>query len=135
MLRNPHFQLPNSPSILAPSFSHSLKDPVEHDIPIHSYHKVVIFEGLYLSLDLPVWKDIAKSFDQIWLVDVEREVARERLVKRHIEAGIVKTREEGEKRADENDLPNGDLVTEKLVRVDRKIPYREDLAWAKGEGV
>lgn len=72
------------------------------------------------------------AFDQLWYVDVEREVARARLVKRHLDAGIVSTVEEGERRAEENDLPNGDLVRDKLVRVDRRIPYVEDISWAEG---
>ncbi|KAF8422093.1 P-loop containing nucleoside triphosphate hydrolase protein [Tirmania nivea] len=123
---------PSSPgTISAPSFSHSLKDPVPHAIPIHSYHRIVVFEGLYLTLDLPVWRDIAALFTQVWFIEVPGEVAKARLVKRHLEAGIVQTREEGERRAAENDLVNAELITERVVRVDRRVPYTEDPDWAE----
>lgn len=112
-------------TIYAPSFSHALKDPVPHDIPLHPHHQILVFEGNYLALDLPVWRDIAASFDQLWYLDVPREVARRRLVARHLAAGIVRSVEEGERRADENDLPNGDLIRENLVKVDRILPYED----------
>lgn len=57
-----------------------------------------------------------------------REVARRRLVARHLAAGIVQSVEEGERRADENDLPNGDLMKENLVKVDRVLPYEDIIA-------
>ncbi|KAF8458956.1 P-loop containing nucleoside triphosphate hydrolase protein, partial [Terfezia claveryi] len=120
-----------SPTISAPSFSHSLKDPVPHAIPIHPYHRIVVFEGNYLALDLPLWRDIAALFTQVWFVQVPSEVARARLVKRHLEAGIVQTREEGERRAEANDLVNGELIKEKVVRADRWVPYTEDQRWAE----
>ena len=77
-----------------------------------------------------MWRDIAALFTQVWFIQVPREVAKVRLVKRHLEAGIVQTREEGERRAEENDLVNGELVTERVVRVDRWVPYTEDQVWA-----
>lgn len=115
-------------TVYAPSFSHALKDPVPHDIPLHPHHRILVFEGNYLALDLPVWRDIATSFDHLWYLDVPREVARRRLVARHLAAGIVQSVEEGERRADENDLPNGDLMKENLVKVDRVLPYEDIIA-------
>jgi len=126
----------NNPSpketIYAPSFSHALKDPVPRDIPLHPHHRILVFEGNYLGLDMPVWRDISKSFDQLWLAEVPREIARQRLVARHLAARIVQSVEEGERRADENDLPNGDLIIQKTERVDRIIPYVEDFPWDRG---
>lgn len=58
-------------------------------------------------------------------------MAKARLVKRHLEAGIVSSVEEGERRAEENDLVNGELVRERVVRVDRWVPYVEDESWAR----
>lgn len=50
-----------------------------------------------------------------WYVDVPRDVAKHRLAKRHVLAGIEGTMEAAETRAEENDLPNGDLIRENLI--------------------
>lgn len=64
--------------------------------------------------------------DESWFVEVEESVARERLAGRHVEAGIVTTLEDGYKRADDNDLPNGREIMKKRVDVHRIITSEED---------
>ncbi|UKZ75052.1 hypothetical protein TrVFT333_002724 [Trichoderma virens FT-333] len=100
---------PISPSvtIFAPSFDHAVKDPKEDDIAVQPIHRIVVLEGIYLTLDKDVWRDAAALFDELWFVEVDFEVARKRLRERHLRAGIVQTVEEGDKRAIENDLVNG----------------------------
>ncbi|KAF8474898.1 P-loop containing nucleoside triphosphate hydrolase protein [Kalaharituber pfeilii] len=115
----------------APSFDHAVKDPTPNAIPINPTHRIIIFEGLYLALDFPIWRDIAESMDQIWFIEVPREVARRRLIARHVAAGIVKSGAEGAARADENDLPNGDLIIKNLLPVNKTIPYVEDPEYAE----
>ncbi len=56
-----------------------------------------------------------------WFVDVQPEVARERLALRHVRAGIEKTMEDAVKRAEGNDLPNGDLIRSRLITPDIRI--------------
>ena len=77
-------------------------------------------------LDFLVWRDIAASFTQAWFVQVPREVAKARLAKGDLEAGIVQTRE---RRAEKNDLVGGELVGERVERVDTSR-YTEDQEWA-----
>lgn len=115
--------------IKAPSFDHAVKDPKEDDITILPSHRIVIVEGLYLTLDKDIWRDAAKVFDEIWFVNVDREVARKRLGARHVRAGIVNTLEEGDKRARENDLVNGDEIMANRVRVDETVQSVEDDGW------
>lgn len=81
----------HSPTIYAPSFDHAIKDPVADDIPIRPRSKVVIFEGLYLSLNREPWSQSAALMDESWFIDVDREVARSRLVKRHVASGLYLT--------------------------------------------
>ena len=123
--------LRSSPStaIQAPSFDHAVKDPREDDIEILPSHRIVVVEELYLTLDEDVWRDAASVFDEVWFVEVEREVARRRLRERHLRAGIVTTLEEGDKRAVENDLVNGDEILAKKVRVNETVYSREDESW------
>lgn len=67
--------------------------------------------------------------DEVWFVEVEERVARARLVKRHIAAGLARNEEEAGKRADENDLVNGREIVEKRGRVDEVVVSREDEGW------
>ncbi|KAK5992239.1 ATP-dependent kinase-like protein notR' [Cladobotryum mycophilum] len=105
-------------------------DPKEEDIKILPEHRIVVSEGLYLALDKDVWRDAAALFDKLWFVEVDFEVARKRLGERHVRAGIVKDLEEGDKRARENDLVNGEEIIEYRLKVDEVIQSKEDGSWA-----
>ncbi|CAG9998098.1 unnamed protein product [Clonostachys byssicola] len=115
--------------VFAPTFDHALKDPREADIVIQEATRIVIVEGLYVSLDEPVWRDAAKLLDDIWFVNVDFEVARRRLRERHVRAGIVKDLEEGDRRALENDLVNGKEIVDKKLPVSEIIQSRDDGSW------
>ena len=130
--------LPESKTVYAPSFDHAVKDPVADDIPIHPSARVVIFEGNYLSLSKGLWKEAAGLMDELWFVEVDFEVAKRRLVDRHIKAGIASDKGEAEMRADENDLVNGKEIVEGRLDVDEVIVSKEDAAWkpeAQGDEV
>jgi pantothenate kinase len=77
--------------------------------------------GNYLSLKTDVWGTISTLFDELWFVSVDRDVARERLIARHLAAGLADTPEAAAKRADENDLLNGDFIIENMMTVHRVI--------------
>ena len=131
LLRSP--LLPETKTIHAPSFDHAIKDPVADDIPIPPSARIVIFEGNYLSLDKPPWKDAAGLMDELWFVHVEFEVARRRLVARHVKAGIARDEEEAGKRADENDLVNGREIVENRLPVQEVVESRWDESWVPEE--
>jgi pantothenate kinase len=119
----------SSKPILAPSFDHAVKDPKEDDIEVLPTHRIVILEGNYLALDKDVWRDAAGLFDELWFVEVDFEVARKRLRERHVRAGIVKTIEEGDKRATENDLVNGGEIMANRLKIHEVVLSREDGTW------
>ncbi|EEB05518.1 nicotinamide riboside kinase [Schizosaccharomyces japonicus yFS275] len=104
--------------VYAPSFDHSVGDPVEKDIEVLPCHTVVFLEGNYLLLDLPPWSEAARMYDIRVFLPIDVATARERLVRRHMLAGLAKTREEAEKRADSNDLPNLLFVQQHLLHPD-----------------
>jgi pantothenate kinase len=118
-------------TIYAPSFDHSIKDPVPDDIGIAPTCRVIIFEGNYLSLGTGAseWKWAAEQMDELWFVDVPEEVARQRLIKRHVTSGIAANEEEAAKRADENDLVNGREIIEGRLEVHEMISSIEDHEW------
>ncbi|KAJ9543323.1 hypothetical protein OSB04_023030 [Centaurea solstitialis] len=74
-------------SVYAPSFDHGVGDPIEDDIFVNIQHKVVIVEGNYLLLEDGPWKEIASMLDEKWFVDVDIDIAMERVLKRHISTG------------------------------------------------
>ena len=120
---------PETETILAPSFDHAIKDPVEDDISIPNSARVVIFEGNYLSLTKGEWKEIATIVDERWFVDVEPEVAQRRLARRHVTAGIVMTESEGWDRAAKLDLVNGREIVDFRGPIDEIVVSREDGDW------
>ncbi|OAA66920.1 phosphoribulokinase/uridine kinase family protein [Niveomyces insectorum RCEF 264] len=135
--------------IRAPSFDHARKDPVPNDIAISSRTELVIIEGNYTLLDQPPWNKIAQLVDdkynplshpatasvfspppplippanvfRRWFVDSPAKVVRQRLIDRHLRAGIETTEEAAARRAEENDIPNGLLILSHLVEPDVRI--------------
>lgn len=128
---------PETETVYAPSFDHAVKDPVAHDIPIAPSARIVIFEGNYLSLGSGAkeWKEAAELMDELWFVDVAKDVARNRLIKRHVASGIAVNEEEAAKRADENDLINGEEILQGRLDVDEIIFSKEDSEWEPEHGV
>ncbi|KAI5837548.1 P-loop containing nucleoside triphosphate hydrolase protein [Morchella snyderi] len=123
----------DSGTIFAPSFDHAKKDPVEDDIAILATQRILVFEGNYLSLRTEIWGEISVLFDELWFVSVDRDVARKRLIARHLMAGLADTEEAAAKRADENDLVNGDYIVENMCTPSRVIRSVEDLEYANSE--
>ena len=121
---------PESKTLYAPSFDHAIKDPVADDIAIPPTTRVVVFEGNYLALDKPPWREAAALMDELWFVEVPFEVARSRLVRRHVEAGIARDEEEAQRRVMENDLVNGKEIVDGRLDVQEVIVSREDATWS-----
>ena len=93
-------------TITAPSFDHAVKDPCPHAITILPEHRIIIIEGLYTFLSLSPWVDAGMLLDERWLVELDPDVASNRLVKRHVKSGVAKDPEEAQWRAVENDTPS-----------------------------
>ena len=118
-----------SETVYAPSFDHAVKDPVENDIAISPDMRIIMFEGNYLSLNRSPWKDAASMMDELWFVEVGFERARERLVSRHVKAGIARDEEEANKRVTENDLVNGKEIVEERMDVHEVVSSKQDEQW------
>lgn len=102
-------------TIYAPSFDHAVKDPVVNGITITEDTQFVLLEGLYLLLKEDPWDKIRDLVDESWFVDVDPILAKGRIAKRHIESGIEDNWDAAVKRAEGNDLLNGDIVRRNLV--------------------
>ncbi|TVY14803.1 putative uridine kinase [Lachnellula arida] len=102
--------------IIAPAFDHAAKDPVGDGITIGLEAIFVLLEGNYLLLDEEPWNQVRGLVDDTWFVDVDPELARTRIAKRHIEAGIETTWDTAVRRAESKDLLNGVEIRRKLVK-------------------
>ena len=109
------------PTIFAPSFDHALKDPKGNDIEISAHTSIVILDGNYLLLNADKWREIAPYLDLKIFVNVDPLIARERVARRHVAAGIEPTLERGRKRFDTNDAINGDLIRNNIVEYDLMV--------------
>lgn len=105
------------PAMKAPGFDHAEKDPVEEAYCIPGHFTFIILEGNWLLYDKEPWRQISTLVDDAWFVDVEPGLARERVARRHLEAGIEQTWEAAVLRAEQNDLRNGEEVRKNLVNV------------------
>ncbi|CAA9959675.1 hypothetical protein CFE70_003129 [Pyrenophora teres f. teres 0-1] len=104
--------------IVAPSFDHALKDPVQEGIRISARTRLVIVEGNYTLLKQSPWDQIAEVCDERWFVDAPLEKVRVRLAQRHLAAAIETSMPAAIARAEENDIPNGELIRSLLIKPD-----------------
>ncbi|KAH6567440.1 hypothetical protein BASA50_009668 [Batrachochytrium salamandrivorans] len=110
-------------SVWAPSFDHSVGDPIPASIEIKPSHRIIIFEGLYLQLNIPVWSDIYAMFDLTCFIDIPLDVAVKRVAARHVACGLVSTLEEGMQRATMNDLANAEFILSHSLRPQCTVSY------------
>ncbi|EIW86173.1 P-loop containing nucleoside triphosphate hydrolase protein [Coniophora puteana RWD-64-598 SS2] len=101
---------PVTADVFAPTFDHAKKDPVYDDVRIRPQHRVVLIEGLYALLNVEEWGEAAMLLDERWFVNVPKDIARTRLVRRHRITGVAGSWEEAVWRSNTNDEPNGDLI-------------------------
>ncbi|XP_044484001.1 putative uridine kinase C227.14 [Mangifera indica] len=111
--------LKNQGSVYVPSFDHGVGDPVEDDIFVSLQHKVVIVEGNYLFLDEGCWKDVSSMFDEKWFIDVDLDMAMQRVLKRHISTG--KPLDVAKWRIEYNDRHNAELIMKSKKNADLVI--------------
>ncbi|KAH3666551.1 hypothetical protein WICMUC_005620 [Wickerhamomyces mucosus] len=107
--------------IKAPTFNHEAKDPEPDSRIISPYHRIIIIEGNYVLLKDEFWRDISDLVDEKWKIKVDDTLARERIIKRHIAAGISQSLEEARKRCDENDMVNASYIRENSFKPDLTI--------------
>ncbi|GAA5988504.1 hypothetical protein JCM10908_003592 [Rhodotorula pacifica] len=109
-------------TLTAPAFSHAAKDPVADAIRIDERHRIVLVEGSFLCLDEEPWRTISLEMDERWFYDVDEETALQRVIKRHIAAGLAADETAAEAKALANDVLNAKLILEKMVPPDESHP-------------
>ncbi|CUM64157.1 uncharacterized protein PRCAT00001749001 [Priceomyces carsonii] len=113
-------------TIAAPSFSHELKDPSEGKIIITGDTNIIVIEGNYVLLNDENWNEISIHADDSWFMDTPLSVVRDRIIKRHVQSGIVVNEQEAIKRVDESDLLNAKYILANSKPAKVIIKYRTE---------
>ena len=99
-----------------PTFDRALDKSIAGSGEIAPGCETILVEGNYLLLDDPDWKALRPLWDLTLKLEVPREALRERLLERWRSFGF--SEEDAAKKADENDLPNADLVNSSSFAAD-----------------
>jgi pantothenate kinase len=94
--------------IYAPAFRREIEEPVAGAIAVQPHTQLVITEGNYLLLDVAPWRQVAACLDEIWYVDVDDTLRRQRLVDRHVRFG--RTPQAALAWVEQTDDPNARLI-------------------------
>ena len=79
-------------------------------------------EGNYLLLEVAHWARVREQLDEVWFVDTDDELRRDRLVQRHIRFG--RTPQAAREWVARTDEPNARLVAASRHRAD--VQFRWD---------
>jgi pantothenate kinase len=69
---------------------------------------LVITEGNYLLLDAPHWREVAALLDEVWYLEVDDGLRRQRLLRRHVAHG--RSLEAARQWVERTDEPNARLI-------------------------
>ncbi len=97
----------------APVFDRRLDLSKAAAIEILKETRIILTEGNYLLLDQAPWNNLAELFDLSVFLEVPEAVLRERLIRRWLDHGL--SEEKALARAESNDLPNAELVTQSSI--------------------
>lgn len=105
--------------VWAPAFERDLEQPVAGAVAVPADTELVVTEGNYLLLDRPEWRAVREQLDEVWFVDLDEGLRRERLVARHLQFG--KTLAETELWMARVDDPNAALVAASRGSADKIV--------------
>ncbi|WP_118185098.1 nucleoside/nucleotide kinase family protein [Paraburkholderia phosphatilytica] len=118
LLRRLRDQTPDE-IVYAPQFRREIEEPIANAIPVFADTPVVITEGNYLLLDRGHWRHVRALIDEIWFVDVDDTLRRERLIARHVQFG--RSPEAAEQWVASSDDVNARLIQSTRDRADYTI--------------
>jgi pantothenate kinase len=107
---------PGGETVYAPEFRREVDESIGSAIPVSPDHRLIVTEGNYLLLDTGHWRDVRPLLDEVWYVEIDPDLRRQRLVARHMQYG----RSEGAARdwAALTDEPNAVLIAANRARAD-----------------
>jgi len=74
-------------TVWAPGFERDLEQPVAGTIAVDPPARLVVTEGNYLLADAEPWPAVRALLAEVWFCQLDDDVRRDRLIRRHIEFG------------------------------------------------
>ncbi|KQX35258.1 hypothetical protein ASD04_14525 [Devosia sp. Root436] len=104
-------------AVSGPGYSRKIEDTVDDAFTVQPEVRMLVVEGNYLLLTEGPWAGVRPLLDYAVFIDVERELVKARLLRRHGAEGLF-TEERNRAHIERNDLPNYDLVCLSQDRAD-----------------
>lgn len=95
-------------TVFTPEFDRGIEDSIAQAIQIRPEVVLIITEGNYLLLDRHPWRQIREVLDESWMITLNGDVRRARLIARHQHFG--RDQQAAEARAFGSDEQNAQLV-------------------------
>lgn len=109
--------------VYAPEFRREIEEPIANAIPVRPETPLVVTEGNYLLLDRGHWAKVRDLLDEVWYVQVDRDLRRERLIRRHEQFG--RSPQAARDWVARTDDPNADLIEATRLRADVVFRWEE----------
>lgn len=100
--------------VYAPEYRRTQEEPVAGAIAIAPTTRLLVTEGNYLGLDTGAWAGVAPLLDELWYVEVDDTLRRQRLTARHVQFG--RTPEDAARWVEVTDEPNARLIASTRAR-------------------
>lgn len=105
--------------VYAPRYERHLEESIGSALPIVPDVPLVVTEGNYLLADTGHWPRARAVMDEVWFLDLDATLRRERLIERHVSHGD--DRVSAERRAMGSDDVNAEVVDRMTQHADRVV--------------
>ena len=109
----------NRETVYAPGFYREIEEPIAASIAVAPGTPLIITEGNYLLLEEAPWPRVRAMLDEVWFLDVDRELREERLVARHMQFG--RTERQAREWVRTTDAPNAERIEAVAASADRQL--------------
>lgn len=109
----------NRETVYAPGFYREIEEPIAASIAVMPGTPLIITEGNYLLLEEEPWPRVRAMLDEVWFLDVDRELREERLVARHMQFG--RTERQAREWVRTTDAPNAERIEAMAASADRQL--------------
>lgn len=113
-------------TIYAPEFRRELEEAIAGAVAVRAQTALIIVEGNYLLLEEDPWGEVRPALDEVWYLDVDEGLRRERLLQRHMRFG--RSRLEALDWINQTDEPNAQRIAATRHRADLLVPWSESAA-------
>lgn len=120
------------PVVYAPDYDRAHGEPIAAAVAVEREIPLIITEGNYLLAEGSAWSRARAQMDEVWFVDVDNDLRRQRLFDRHVEFG--KSPAAAIAWVDTVDEGNAKLIAESRQRADLVVQLVDDLDIRTTEG-